>query len=61
MHVCLDLCTIVDVSVVISEISFGGHVSAQGAETLTWVIFKTLVLQSGSINGAFVLSAVNVD
>ena len=61
MHVCLDLCTIVDVSVVFSEISIGGHVSAQGAETLTWVIFKNLVLQSGNINGVFVLSAVNVD
>ena len=61
MHVCLDLCTIVDVSVMFSEIAIGGHVSAQGAETLTWVIFKHCGLQSGSINGAFVLSAVNVD
>ena len=43
------------------EISIGGHVSAQDAETLTWVIFKNLVLQSGSINEVFVLSAVNVD
>ena len=61
MHVCLDLCTIVDVNVVFSEISIGGHVSARGVETLTWVIFKNLVLQSGSINGVFVLSVVDVD
>ena len=47
-------------SVVFLEI-YRGHVSAQGAETLTWVIFKYLVLQSGSINGGFDLSTVDVD
>ena len=36
----MDLCTIVDVNVELSEIYIGGHVSAHGAETLTWVIFK---------------------
>ena len=44
-----------------SEFSIGGHVSAQGAETLTWVIFKTCDLQSGSINVVFGLAAVDVD
>ena len=61
MHVCLDLCTIVDVSVVFSEISIGGHVSAQGAETLAWVIFKKSRFLSGSINVVFDLAAVDVD
>ena len=59
MHVCLDLCTIVDVNAMFSEISIGGHVSAQGAETLTWVIFKDLILPSESINGVFVLLTVD--
>ena len=51
MHVRLDLCTIVDVSVVFSEFSIGGHVSAQGAETLTWVIFKNWFYNREALTG----------
>ena len=47
-------------SVVFSEI-YRGHVSAQGAETLAWVIFKKLRFLSGSINVVFGLAAVDVD
>ena len=60
MHVHLDLCTAVGGMTCIWSF-IGGHVSAQGAETLAWVIFKKLRFLSGSINVVFDLAAVDVD